>query len=56
MAVPDVGIQVVTYRGQKPMIAQRTEKMADVEAMWDEANYSSKQLCSVEDVIHLGQR
>lgn len=51
-----MGIQVVTCRGRKQVIAQRTKKMAGGEAMWDEANYSSKQLCSVEDAIRLGQR
>lgn len=48
-----MGSQVMTYRS---VIAQRTEKMAGVEAMWDEANYPLKQLYSVEDVILLGQR
>lgn len=48
-----MGIQVVTCR---PVMAKRTKKMAGVEVIWDEANYSSKQLCSVEDVIRLGQR
>lgn len=51
-----MGIQAVTCRGWKQVIAQRTKKMAGVEVMWDETNYSSKQLYSVEDVIRLGQR
>lgn len=52
-AAADVGIQVTTYR---LVIAQRTEKMAGVEAMWDAANYPSKQLYSVEDAIRLDRR
>jgi hypothetical protein len=39
-AVADVDIQMVTCRGRRRVIAQKIEKMAGVEVMWDEVNYS----------------